>query len=171
MMWIKSGIENPSKTEVIGHCGRGEKTEWPRSTDKSRTLKKNKKWQCIMFYIIFGIIFIIFTIIIIIIDSPININVSCSSSCCHHRHYRHRSQLCDNLSKYGYIIVIIILVVVVTINIKRKPPHLLLHSSTSIWHRGHVNLDTHSLVTLGTGVLQYGPVQPPRQTQLKHGMG
>ena len=31
---------NPSKSEVIGPCGRDEKTEWPRRTDKSRTLKK-----------------------------------------------------------------------------------------------------------------------------------
>jgi len=30
--------------EVIGRCGGNEKTEWPRRTDKSRTLKnKNKK--------------------------------------------------------------------------------------------------------------------------------
>ena len=36
----KSGIENPSKSEVIGHCGGDEKNEWPRRTDKSRTLKK-----------------------------------------------------------------------------------------------------------------------------------
>ena len=25
MGWIKSGIENPSKSEVIGHCGGDEK--------------------------------------------------------------------------------------------------------------------------------------------------
>ena len=37
----KSGIENPSKSEVIGRCGGDEKTEWPRRTDKSRILKKN----------------------------------------------------------------------------------------------------------------------------------
>ena len=40
MQWIKSGIENPSKSEVFGRCGGDEKHEWPRSTDKSRTLKK-----------------------------------------------------------------------------------------------------------------------------------
>ena len=40
MLWIKSGIENPSTSEVIGRCGEDEKTEWPRRTDKSRTLKK-----------------------------------------------------------------------------------------------------------------------------------
>ena len=34
MLWIKSGIENPSKSEVIGRCGRDEKTEWPHGTDK-----------------------------------------------------------------------------------------------------------------------------------------
>jgi len=28
----------PSKLEVIGRCGGDEKTEWPRRTDKSRTL-------------------------------------------------------------------------------------------------------------------------------------
>ena len=34
MWWIKSGIENPSKSEVIGRCGGDEKTN-----DKRRTLK------------------------------------------------------------------------------------------------------------------------------------
>ena len=29
---------NPSKSEVIGRCGGDEKNEWPRRTDKSRTL-------------------------------------------------------------------------------------------------------------------------------------
>ena len=43
MLWIKSGIENPSKSEVIGRCGGDEKAEWPRRTDESRTLKKQKK--------------------------------------------------------------------------------------------------------------------------------
>ena len=33
---------NPSKSEVIGRCGGDDKTEWPRRTDKSRTLKKQK---------------------------------------------------------------------------------------------------------------------------------
>ena len=32
-----------SKSEVISRCGGDEKTEGPRRTDKSRTLKKNKK--------------------------------------------------------------------------------------------------------------------------------
>jgi len=41
MLWIKSGIENPSKSEVIGRCGGDEKNERPCRTDKSRTLKKN----------------------------------------------------------------------------------------------------------------------------------
>ena len=41
-IWYK----NPSKSEVIGHCGGEEKTEWPRGTDKSRTIKnKNKTKQ------------------------------------------------------------------------------------------------------------------------------
>ena len=35
MKWIKSGIEIPSKSEVIGRCGGEEKNEWPRRTDKS----------------------------------------------------------------------------------------------------------------------------------------
>jgi len=38
MLWLKSGIENPSKSEVIGRCGRDEKTKWPHRTDKSRKL-------------------------------------------------------------------------------------------------------------------------------------
>jgi len=31
---------NPSKSDVIGHCGGDETNEWSRRTDKSRTLKK-----------------------------------------------------------------------------------------------------------------------------------
>ena len=42
MLWIKSGIENPSKSEVIGRCGGDEKTEWPRRTDKKSNAKKIK---------------------------------------------------------------------------------------------------------------------------------
>jgi len=38
MYWIKSGIENPSKSEVIGRCDGDENPEWPHRTDKSRTL-------------------------------------------------------------------------------------------------------------------------------------
>ena len=34
---------NPLKSEVIGPCGGDEKTECPRRTDKSRTLKKTLK--------------------------------------------------------------------------------------------------------------------------------
>ena len=30
-------MENPSKSEVIGRFGGNENTEWPRSTDTSRT--------------------------------------------------------------------------------------------------------------------------------------
>ena len=30
---------NPSKSGVIDRCGGDEKNEWPRSTNKSRTLK------------------------------------------------------------------------------------------------------------------------------------
>ena len=39
----KSGLENPSKSDVIGRCGGCEKNEWPRGTDTSRTLKKQTK--------------------------------------------------------------------------------------------------------------------------------
>ena len=39
----KIWYRNPSKSEVIGRFGGDEKTEWPRRTDKSRTLKKCKK--------------------------------------------------------------------------------------------------------------------------------
>jgi len=34
----KIWYRNPSKSEVIGHCGGNEKNEWSRRTDKSRTL-------------------------------------------------------------------------------------------------------------------------------------
>ena len=46
---------NPSKSEVIGHCGVDEKTEWPRRTDKSRTLKKTPK-NCYYYFIYVSII-------------------------------------------------------------------------------------------------------------------
>jgi len=39
----KIWYSNPSKSEVIGGWGGDEKTEWPRRTNKSRTLKKKKK--------------------------------------------------------------------------------------------------------------------------------
>ena len=39
----KSGIENPSKSEVIGRCGGDEKTEWPRRTDKIESNPKKRK--------------------------------------------------------------------------------------------------------------------------------
>ena len=45
----KIWYRNPSKSEVIGRCGGNEKTEWPRRTDKCRTLKekgvKNNKMK------------------------------------------------------------------------------------------------------------------------------
>ena len=47
MWWIKPGIENPSKSEIIGRCGGDEKTEWPRITDKSRTLKNKKQTKTV----------------------------------------------------------------------------------------------------------------------------
>ena len=43
MLWIKSGIENPSKSEVIGRCGGDEKNEWPRRTYKSYAKKQKKQ--------------------------------------------------------------------------------------------------------------------------------
>ena len=41
----KIWYRNPSKSEVIGRYGGDEKIDWPRRTDKSRTLKnfKNNK--------------------------------------------------------------------------------------------------------------------------------
>ena len=51
---------NPSKSEVIGSCGGDKKTEWPRRTDKSRTLKKERKevqyypmdeWESLFLYL------------------------------------------------------------------------------------------------------------------------
>ena len=34
----KIWYRNPTKSEVIGRCGGDEKNEWPRRTDKRRTL-------------------------------------------------------------------------------------------------------------------------------------
>ena len=39
MEWIKSGIENPSKSEVIGRCGGDEK----KTNDHAEPTKINKK--------------------------------------------------------------------------------------------------------------------------------
>jgi len=37
----KIWYRNSSKSEIIGRCGGDEKPEWPRITDKTRTLKNN----------------------------------------------------------------------------------------------------------------------------------
>ena len=39
---------NPSKSEIIGHCGGDDKNEWSRLTDKSQKLRKKhtKKTPC-----------------------------------------------------------------------------------------------------------------------------
>jgi len=36
----KIWYRNPTKFEFFGRCGGDEKIEWPRRTDKSRTLKR-----------------------------------------------------------------------------------------------------------------------------------
>ena len=41
MLWIKSGIENPSKSEVIGRCGGDEKSKWPHIFDSTITCTTN----------------------------------------------------------------------------------------------------------------------------------
>ena len=41
MQWIKSGIENPSKSEVIGRFGGDEKPNDRAEPTKSRPLKKH----------------------------------------------------------------------------------------------------------------------------------
>ena len=38
----KIWYRNPSTSEVTGRCAGDEKTEWPRRTDKCRTLNKLK---------------------------------------------------------------------------------------------------------------------------------
>mgnify|MGYP000072482286 CR=1 FL=1 len=40
MLWIKSGIENPSKSEVIGRCGGVEKKR-QKSNAKKKYIKKS----------------------------------------------------------------------------------------------------------------------------------
>ena len=42
MLWIKSGIENPSKSEVIGRCGGMKKPDDHAETTKVECLKKKK---------------------------------------------------------------------------------------------------------------------------------
>ena len=49
----KIWYRNPSKSEVIGRCGGNEKTEWPRRTDKSRTLKKKMNTLFIYIFLFF----------------------------------------------------------------------------------------------------------------------
>ena len=41
MLWIKSWIENPSKSKVIGHCGGEKKTNYHAERQKWKA-KKNK---------------------------------------------------------------------------------------------------------------------------------
>ena len=41
----KIWYRTPSKSEVIGRCSGDEKTEWPRRTDKGRTLPPSKTKQ------------------------------------------------------------------------------------------------------------------------------
>ena len=44
MLWIKSGIENPLKSEVIGCCGGDEKNEMTmQNRQKSNAKKVNKR--------------------------------------------------------------------------------------------------------------------------------
>ena len=50
MLWIKSRIENPSKSEVIGRCGGDEKTRMTthnrqKSNAKKHTQKTLVCWQ------------------------------------------------------------------------------------------------------------------------------
>ena len=52
----KIWYRNPSKSEVIDRCGADEKkNEWPRRTDKSRTLKKQTKKQKKLIHTVFEI--------------------------------------------------------------------------------------------------------------------
>ena len=41
MLWIKSGIENPSKSEVIGRCGGDEKYLMTSQNRQKSNAKKN----------------------------------------------------------------------------------------------------------------------------------
>ena len=41
----KIWYRNPSKSEVIGRCDGDENREWPRRTEKSRTLNIYKIWK------------------------------------------------------------------------------------------------------------------------------
>ena len=50
MQWIKSGIENPSKSEVIGRCGGDEKMTM-HNRQKSNAKKKKRKIQLLSFNI------------------------------------------------------------------------------------------------------------------------
>ena len=50
MQWIKSGIENPLKSEVIDRCGGDEKTNDDAEPTKSWTLKNKKVKKIILIY-------------------------------------------------------------------------------------------------------------------------
>ena len=50
MQWITSGIENPSKSEVIDRCGGNEKTEWTDNRTLNKKIKKNVQ-KSIWFYV------------------------------------------------------------------------------------------------------------------------
>ena len=49
---LNSGIENPSKSEVIGRCGGDEKTNDHAERTKSRKLKQ-KKWKVVQHVVCF----------------------------------------------------------------------------------------------------------------------
>ena len=50
MQWVKSGIENPLKSEVSGHCGRDEKTRMTTQNRQKLNAKKSKSHERIIKY-------------------------------------------------------------------------------------------------------------------------
>ena len=58
MQWVKSGIENPSKSEVIGRCGGDERTRMAtqnrQKADRQKTKKTKTCWSWFEFELIYA---------------------------------------------------------------------------------------------------------------------
>ena len=55
MYWIQSGIENPSKSEVIGRCGGDEKNRMTTQNRQKSNAKKNLKKPIVLLFVFIDI--------------------------------------------------------------------------------------------------------------------
>ena len=79
MLWIKNGMENPSKSEVIGRCGGDENTDWPCTQNRQKSNAKKMKFLDTTMSLHFKVYLItrvgwyisLLTILILINDRPL----------------------------------------------------------------------------------------------------